>query len=109
MLTAAERFFQVCNQVVGIPGLDDHIIHVGFNVPMQLISKAHLDRALISRSCVFQPKGHSFVSLCPEQGDERGFDLIFLLERNVVISRITIKEAEDYTTRRQVDDLINAR
>jgi hypothetical protein len=53
---------------------------------MQLISKAHLNRALIGRSCVFQPERHSFVSVCTERGDERGFDLIFLLERNLVIS-----------------------
>jgi hypothetical protein len=76
---------------------------------MQLISKTHLNRALIGSSCVFQHKRYSFVSICPERGDERGFDLIFLLERNLVISRIAIKEAEEYTTRRRVDDLINAR
>jgi hypothetical protein len=76
---------------------------------MQLISKAHLNRALIGRSCIFQPERHSFVGLCPERGDECGFDLIFLLERSLVISRIAIKEAEGYTTCRRVDDLINAR
>jgi hypothetical protein len=64
---------------------------------------------LIGFTCVFQPERHSFVSVCPEQGDERGFDLIFLLERNLVISRIAIKEAEEYTTRRRIDNLINAR
>jgi hypothetical protein len=83
---AAEHFFQVCSQVIGIPGLDDHVIHVGFDVPMQLISKAHLDRALIGCSCVFQPEGHSFVSICLVWGDECGLDLIFLRERNLVIT-----------------------
>jgi hypothetical protein len=53
---------------------------------MQLISKAHLNRALIGCSCIFQPKRHSFVSVRPERGDERGFDLVLLLERNLVIS-----------------------
>jgi hypothetical protein len=85
-MQAAERLFQVCNQVIRILGLDDHVIHVGFNVPMQLINKAHLDRALVGCSSVFQPKGHSFVSICPVRGDERSLDLIFLLERNLVIS-----------------------
>jgi hypothetical protein len=85
-LSFHQNLFQVCNQVIGIPDLDDHIIHVGFNVPMQLISKAHLDRALIGCSYVFQPEGHSFVSICPVRGDERGLDLIFLLEHNLVIS-----------------------
>jgi hypothetical protein len=53
---------------------------------MQLINKAHLNRALIGCSCIFQPERHSFVSVRPERGDERGFDLILLLERNLVIS-----------------------
>jgi hypothetical protein len=55
------------------------IIHVGFNVLMQLISKAHLDHTLVGRSCFFQPEGYSFVGICPVRGDERGLDLIFLL------------------------------
>jgi hypothetical protein len=76
---------------------------------MQLISKTHLNRALIGCSCVFQLERHSFVSVRPERGDERGYDLIFLLERNLMISSIAIKEAEEYTTRRRVDDLVNAR
>jgi hypothetical protein len=63
---------------VRIPSLDDHIIQVGFNVPMQLISKTHLNRVLIGCSYIFQPKR--------KRGDERGFDLIFLLECNLVIS-----------------------
>jgi hypothetical protein len=67
---------------------------------MQLISKTHLNRVLIGCSCIFLPERHSFVSVCPDWGDECCFDLIFLLERNLVISRIAIKKAEEYTTRR---------
>jgi hypothetical protein len=66
-------------------GLGDHVIHVGLNIPMQLISKAHLNHALIGCSYVFQPERHSFVGVCPERGDECGFYLIFLLERNLAI------------------------
>jgi hypothetical protein len=75
---------------------------------MQLINKTHLNRALIGCSCVSQPERHSFVSVRPKWGDERGFDLILLLERNLVIPRIAIKEAEEYTTRRRVNNLIDA-
>jgi hypothetical protein len=79
-------FFQVCNQTVRISGLDDHVIHVGFNVSMQLIGKTHLNSALISCSCIFQTKRHNFVGVSPVWGDERGLDFILLLERNLVIS-----------------------
>jgi hypothetical protein len=69
-----------------MPSLDDHVFHVGFNVSMQLIGKAHLNSALIGCSCIFQPERHNFVGVSPKRGDERGFDLIFLLECNLVIS-----------------------
>jgi hypothetical protein len=52
---------------------------------MQLISKAHLNGALIGCSCIFQPEAHSFVGVRPKRSDERSFDLIFLLECNLVI------------------------
>jgi hypothetical protein len=76
---------------------------------MQLIGKAYLNSALIGCSCIFQTERYSFVGVSPERGDKCGLDLILLLERNLVISRITIKKAKEYTTRHQVDDLINAR
>jgi hypothetical protein len=61
----AKRFLQICNQDVGIPGLDDHIIHIALNIPMQLIREAHLDRALIGCSCILEPEGHGFLGICP--------------------------------------------
>jgi hypothetical protein len=76
---------------------------------MQLISEAHLDCALIGCSIIFQPERHSLVGVCPEWGDKRGLYLIFLLEHDLMVPRIAVKEAEEYTTRRQVDNLINAR
>jgi hypothetical protein len=79
----SEHLFQVCNQAIGISGLDDH---VGFNISMQLIGKAHLSSALIGCSYIFQTKRHSFVGVNPERGDERSLDLILLLVRNLVIS-----------------------
>jgi hypothetical protein len=53
---------------------------------MQLIGEAHLNGALIGCSSIFQTERHSFVGVSPERSDERGLDLILLLERNLVIS-----------------------
>jgi hypothetical protein len=76
---------------------------------MQLIGEAHLNCALIGCTCVFQPERHSFVGICPERGDKHGLYLIFFLERDLVVPRIAVKKTEEYTTRRPVDDLIDAR
>jgi hypothetical protein len=76
---------------------------------MQLIKEAHLNCVLIGCTCVFQPERHSFVGICPEQGDKRGHYLILFLECDLLVPRIAVKEIEEYTTRRRVDDLIDAR
>jgi hypothetical protein len=75
---------------------------------MQLLSEAHLNCALIGCTYIFQPERHSFVGICPERGDKRGFYLIFLLERDLVVPRIAVKEAEEYTTHHRVYNSINA-
>jgi hypothetical protein len=76
---------------------------------MQLINEAYLNCALIGCTCIFQPERYSFVGICPEWGDKRDLYLIFLLECNLVVPRIAVKETEEYTTHRRVDDLIDAR
>jgi hypothetical protein len=37
-------------------GLHDHVIHVNFNVAVQLVREAQLDGPFLGGSCVFQPK-----------------------------------------------------
>jgi hypothetical protein len=41
-------------------------------------------------------------------GDERSFDLIFLLESYLMVARVAVKEGEQDTASRRVDDLVNA-
>ena len=71
---------------VRILGLDDHIIHVGFDIAVQLLSEVELDCPLIGSHHILQPKGHSFViDICTVWGDEYNFDLILFLEDDLLI------------------------
>jgi hypothetical protein len=79
---------------------------------MQLISEAHLNCALIGCTYVFQPERYSFVGICPERGDKHGHYLIFLLEHDLAVPRIAVKETEEYRTppsSRRLDRCVVAR
>ena len=55
---------------VGISGLDDHIIHVSFDVFVELILEASLDSSLVGSTSILQPEQHRRVAVGAERGDE---------------------------------------
>jgi hypothetical protein len=63
---------------------------------------------LIRGSYVLQPEGHNLVGICSKRGDEYCLDLVFFLEGNLMLAQVAIKEGEQDTTGRRVDDLIDA-
>jgi hypothetical protein len=63
---------------------------------------------LIDGSCVLQPERYCSISICSKGGDERRFDLIFLLESDLMIARVAVEEGEQDAASRGVDDLIDA-
>jgi hypothetical protein len=92
LVQAVEGFLEVGDELIAVSSLDDHVIHVSFNIAVQLISEAELDGSLICGSCVLQPEGHSFVGVCSKRGDERCLDLVFFLEGNLMVARVAVKE-----------------
>ena len=104
-----ECFFKVRDDLVVGSSVNNHIIHIGFNIAMQLIVKVELNRSLICGSSVLQPKGHSLVSISSILGDERSLDMVIFLEGNLVVARVTIKEGEQGAADNRVNDLVNAR
>jgi hypothetical protein len=63
---------------------------------------------MIGGSCVLQPKGHSCVGICTEQGAERRLDLSFFLEGNLMVARVAIMETEQDVASHGVNDLVDA-
>jgi hypothetical protein len=64
---------------------------------------------LVGSVGALQPEGHGRVAVRAKRGDERGLLLVFFLDRDLVVPRIAVEEAEQVTAHHGVDDLINPR
>jgi hypothetical protein len=104
-----QNLFKVVDEGIGVFGLDDHVIHVGFDVLVELPLEAGLDSSLIGGASVLQPEGHGRVAVRAKRGDERGLLLVFFLDSDLVVPGVAVEEAEQVVALRGVDDLINLR
>jgi hypothetical protein len=50
-----ESLFKIGDERVGVSGLDDHIIHVGFDVLVELSLETGLDSSLVVAPAFFSP------------------------------------------------------
>jgi hypothetical protein len=104
-----ESLFKIGDERVGVSSLDDHVIHVSFDVLVELPLETGLDSSLVGSADVLQPKGHGCVAVRAKRGDERGLLLVFFLDCDLVVPGVAVEEAEQVAARRGVDDLINPR
>ena len=74
-----------------------------------LLVKAHLDGPLVGCPGVLESKGHGGVAVCTEGHDERRLDLVFFLEGDLDIARVTVKEGEQFVAGGGVYNLIYPR
>jgi hypothetical protein len=63
LLQGCESLFKIGDERVGESGLDDHIIHVGFDVLVELSLEIGLDSSLVGGSGVLQPERHGRVAV----------------------------------------------
>ena len=59
-----------------------------------LLVEAHLNGPLIGSPSVLESEGHSFVVVCSKRCNERRLYLVFFLEGDLMIARVTVKERE---------------
>jgi hypothetical protein len=104
-----ESLFKVVDEGTGVSCLDDHVIHVGFDVLVELLLEAGLDSSLVGSASVLQPEGHGRVAVRAKWGDERGLLLVFFLDRDMVVPGVAVEEAEQAASCHGVDDLIDPR
>jgi hypothetical protein len=104
-----ESLFNIGDERVGVSGLDDHVIHVGFDVLVELSLETGLDSSLVGGTGVLQPERHGRVAVGAERGDEHGIFLVFFLDSNLVVHGVAVEEAEQVAARCGVDDLIYPR
>jgi hypothetical protein len=108
-LQGCESLFKIGDERVGVSGLDDHVIHVGFDVLVELSFEIGLDSSLVSSAGILQPEIHGCVAVRAKRGDERGLLLVFFLDSDLVVAGLVVEEAEQVAARRGVDDLVYPR
>jgi hypothetical protein len=87
-----------------------HIVDVCLDeLISDLVLEAHLDGSLVGHPGILKPERHSRVAVGVEGRDEGRFDLVFLLQGDLVIARITIKERQELATGCGVHDLVYTR
>ena len=74
-----------------------------------LLIEAHLDGPLVCRPSVLESEGHDGVVVGTERRDERHLDLVFFLEGDLVIAKVTIKEGEPFVVGGGVYNLVYLR
>jgi hypothetical protein len=103
------KVFKIGDEHVGVFGLDDHVIHIGFDVLVELPLETGLDSSLVGSAGVLQPEGHGCVAVCAKQGDERGLLLVFFLDCDLVVPGVAVEEAEQVGARCGVNDFVYPR
>jgi hypothetical protein len=104
-----ESLFKIVDEGAAVSGLDDRIMHVGFDVLVELPLEAGLDSSLVCGAGVLQTERHGRVAIRAKRGDERGLLLVFFLDRDLVVPGVAVEEAEQVAARRGVDDLVDPR
>src|SRR5438105_9079851 len=84
------------------------VIDIWFHVASELAMQAPLHCSLISHASIFQPKGHRDIAVGSERCYERHLDAIGLSQADLVVSRVSIKEAQELRPGCKVYNLINA-
>jgi hypothetical protein len=102
-----ESLFKISDEYVRVSGLNDNVLHVGFDVLVELLLEAGLDSSLVGSANVLQPERHCHVAVGVEQGDERGLLLVLFLDGDLVVGGVVVEEAEQVITHCGVDDFID--
>ena len=74
-----------------------------------LLIEAHLDGPLIGRPSILESEGHGGIVVRTETHDERRLDMVFFLEGDLVIARVTVKEGEQFVVDGGVYNLVYLR
>jgi hypothetical protein len=110
LVEGCEGTLEIIDQGMSFPGLHNHVIDVGFDhIILDFINKALLDSALVCGPRILKPKRYSRVTVGAERRNEGRLDLIILVERNLVITRVAIKKRQELAAGCGINDLVYAR
>jgi hypothetical protein len=83
---------------MGLLGFYHHILNIGFDkVILYLVLETVLDGTLVCGPCVLEPERHCRVEVGAKRREEGCFDLVILVESDLVITRVAIKKGQQLT------------
>ena len=86
-------FFQVCHVLGYALRLDDHVIHIYFNISSDQLFKYSVNQSLVCSACIFKAKGHDPIAKIDIFSYECHFLLVLNVHLDLVVSRVSIQEA----------------
>ena len=87
-----ECLFEIIYESMTFFSFYDDIVDIDLHIVTYLVMQAFLHASLVSRTCIFQPKGHGDIAISPVRGDKRCLYLIIRVQWDLVKTRITVKE-----------------
>ena len=87
--------------------LDEHVIHIYFYVPPNLLAELLVYQSLVCGSCVLQIERYDPITIEPLAGDKGGLLLILLCHLYLVVSGEGIHKGKKLVPGRRVHKLVN--
>jgi hypothetical protein len=95
LVESCENLLEIIDQGMGLPGFYNHIINVGFDkVILYLILEIVLDGMLVCGTRVLVPERHYRIAVGAKRRDEAHFDLVVLVESDLVITKVAIEKGQ---------------
>lgn len=89
--------------------LDNHVINVHLNIPLNLVLEPLVDYPFVHCSHVLQTEGHDFIVVNSSVRDEGGMFLVLGGHLDLVVTQEYIHEHKEFVPQGHIDQLINPR
>ena len=87
--------------------LDEHVVHIYFHVPPNLLAEHLVYQSMVRGSRILQTKRHDPIAIKPLAGDEGGILLILFFHLNLVVSGEGDHKGKKLGPGRKVHKLVN--
>ena len=84
---------------------DHNIIHIHLHIFTHLRLQTFLHASLVSGTSISQTEAHDTIAISPIRGNKGSLYLIFLVQRDLVETRVSINEGQQLTPRSGIDHL----
>ena len=92
---------------LGIQYILKHVVDIGLDVLFDLLLENPIHQSLVCSACILQAKGHDPVAKVGIFSDKCCYLLVWSVHPNLVVSRVSVQEAEHLESGRFINQHIN--